>query len=442
MIGTHRLIQRDVRFKRLGLVIIDEEQRFGVQQKERLKQLRAEVDLLTLTATPIPRTLNMAMSGLRDLSIIATPPARRMAVKTLVSEWDKAVLREALLRELQRGGQVFFLHNEVRSIERVAREVEELAPNARIAVAHGQMPERELERVMLDFYRQRYNVLVCTTIIESGIDVPTANTIVINRADRFGLAQLHQLRGRVGRSHHRAYAYLLVPDRRAMTADARKRLDAIASLEELGAGFTLATHDLEIRGAGELLGAEQSGQINQVGFSLYSDMLARAVAALQNGEEPDLDRPLRRGVEIELHVPALIPEDYLADVQSRLTLYKRIASAADDAALRELQVEMIDRFGLLPEPVRNLFEIAGLRLRAERIGIARIDFGPQGGRMTFRDDTRADPAAVIRLVQQSRGRYGLDGPQKLRIRAETPDARERFAETARLIRAASGDNED
>jgi transcription-repair coupling factor (superfamily II helicase) len=440
VIGTHRLIQRDVRFRRLGLVIIDEEQRFGVQQKERLKQLRAEVDLLTLTATPIPRTLNMAMSGIRDLSIIATPPARRMAVKTLISEWDRAIIREALLRELQRGGQVFFLHNEVRNIQRIAREVQELAPNARIAVAHGQMPERELEKVMIDFYRQRYNVLVCTTIIESGIDVPTANTIVINRADRFGLAQLHQLRGRVGRSHHRAYAYLVVPDRRAMTADARKRLDAIASLEELGAGFTLATHDLEIRGAGELLGAEQSGQINQVGFSLYSDMLARAVTALQNGEEPDLEQPLRRGVEIELHVPALIPEPYLADVQARLTLYKRIASARDSGALRELQVEMIDRFGLLPEPVKNLFELAELRLAAERIGLARLDFGPLGGRLEFDEDTRADPGAVIRLVQESRGRYTMDGPQRLRIRAEVEDAAERFRETARLFRTLAPDD--
>ncbi len=351
VIGTHRLLQKDIRFKNLGLVIIDEEQRFGVRQKERLKQLRTEVDLLTLTATPIPRTLNMAMSGIRDLSIIATPPARRMAVKTLISEWDKGVIREALHREIQRGGQVFFLHNEVRSIERIAREIQELAPNARLAIAHGQMRERELETVMLDFYRQRFNILVCTTIIESGLDVPTANTIVINRADRFGLAQLHQLRGRVGRSHHRAYAYLIVPDKRSMTADARKRLEAIASLEELGAGFTLATHDLEIRGAGELLGAEQSGQINQVGFSLYSDMLARAVEALRKGEDPDLEQAIQRGIDIELHIPALIPDTYLGDVQSRLTLYKRIASARDSAALRELQANTIvinraDRFGL------------------------------------------------------------------------------------------------
>ncbi|MBT8040176.1 MAG: transcription-repair coupling factor [Gammaproteobacteria bacterium] len=433
VIGTHRLIQKDIRFKNLGLVIIDEEQRFGVQQKERLKQLRAEVDLLTLTATPIPRTLNMAMSGIRDLSIIATPPARRMAVKTLISEWDRSIIREALLRELQRGGQVFFLHNEVRNIQKIAREVAELIPHARIAVAHGQLGERELETVMLDFYRQRHNVLVCTTIIESGIDVPTANTIVINRADRFGLAQLHQLRGRVGRSHHRAYAYLVVPERRSMTADARKRLEAIASLEELGAGFTLATHDLEIRGAGELLGAEQSGQINQVGFSLYSDMLARAVAAMRKGEEPDLDQAMRRGVDIELHVAALIPDTYLADIQSRLTLYKRIASAADAAALRELQVEMIDRFGLLPQAVKNLFEVAGLRLLAERIGITTLDFGPQGGRVEFGENADADPAALIRLMQEGDGKYLMQGPQKLRILIQQEDDHLRIEETRRIL---------
>ncbi len=439
VIGTHRLIQKDIRFKQLGLVIIDEEQRFGVQQKERLKQLRAEVDLLTLTATPIPRTLNMAMSGIRDLSIIATPPARRMAVKTLISEWDRSILREALSRELQRGGQVFFLHNEVKSIDRIAREVQELAPQARLAVAHGQMPERELEKVMLDFYRQRYNILVCTTIIESGLDVPTANTIVINRADRFGLAQLHQLRGRVGRSHHRAYAYLVVPDRRSMTADARKRLEAIASLEELGAGFTLATHDLEIRGAGELLGAEQSGQINQVGFSLYSDMLARAVEALRKGEEPDLEQAVDRGIEIELHVPALIPDTYLADVQSRLTLYKRIASAKNPAGLRELQVEMIDRFGLFPDAIKALFEIAELRLSAKRLGIMKIDFGPQGGRVEFAEQTRADPAALIRLIQVRSRDYRMDGPQKLRILMQEPDETVRFSEVRSLLNEFESD---
>jgi transcription-repair coupling factor (superfamily II helicase) len=439
VIGTHRLLQRDVRFDRLGLLIIDEEHRFGVQQKERLKQLRSEVDVLTLTATPIPRTLNMAMSGIRELSIIATPPARRMAIKTLISRWDKALVREALHRELQRGGQVFFLHNEVRSIERVAREVGELAPSGRLAIAHGQMPERELERVMLDFYRQRYNILVCTTIIESGIDVPTANTIVINRADRFGLAQLHQLRGRVGRSHHRAYAYLIVPDARSMTADARKRLEAIAALEELGAGFTLATHDLEIRGAGELLGAEQSGQIQAVGFSLYSDMLTRAVAALRSGREPDLGAPIHRGIEVELHVPALIPEDYLADVPARLTLYKRIASAADSAGLRELQVEMIDRFGLLPVPVRNLFAVAELRLAADRVGLQRLDLGPGGGRIEFADDTRADPQGLIRLVQQEPESYRLHGPRVLRILQQEAEPERRFAQARQLLLLLGGD---
>ena len=442
VIGTHRLIQKDIRFRKLGLVIIDEEQRFGVRQKERLTQLRTEVDLLTLTATPIPRTLNMAMSGIRELSIIATPPARRMAVKTLISEWDKGVLREALHREIQRGGQVFVLHNEVRTIERIAREIQELAPNARLSIAHGQMPERELEAVMLDFYRQRFNILVCTTIIESGLDVPTANTIVINRADKFGLAQLHQLRGRVGRSHHRAYAYLIVPERRSMTPDARKRLEAIASLEELGAGFTLATHDMEIRGAGELLGAEQSGQIHQIGFSLYSDMLARAVDALRRGEEPELDRPVHRGIDIELHVPALIPESYLVDVQARLTLYKRIASAADSARLRELQVEMIDRFGLLPEPIRNLFEIAELRLLADRLGLKRLDFGPQGGRVEFSDETTAEPARVIRLIQERVHDYRMDGPNRLRIMIREEDAAARMAEARRLMEALAPEKND
>jgi transcription-repair coupling factor (superfamily II helicase) len=356
-----------------------------------------------------------------------------MAIKTLISEWDKGVLREALQREIQRGGQVFVLHNEVRSIERIAREVQELVPNARLAIAHGQMRERDLEAVMLDFYRQRFNILVCTTIIESGLDVPTANTIVINRADKFGLAQLHQLRGRVGRSHHRAYAYLIVPERRSITPDARKRLEAIASLEELGAGFTLATHDMEIRGAGELLGAEQSGQIHQIGFSLYSDMLARAVDALRQGKEPELHQPVHRGIDIELHVPALIPADYLADVQARLTLYKRIASAKDSAGLRELQVEMIDRFGLLPEPVKNIFKIAELRLIADRVGIKRLDFGAQGGRVEFSDDTRAEPASLIQLIQDKSLDYRLDGPQKLRILIQEEEPARRFTEAQQLL---------
>jgi len=426
VIGTHKLLQRDIRFKQLGLVIVDEEQRFGVRQKERLKQLRAEVDMLTLTATPIPRTLNMAMSGIRDLSIIATPPARRMAVKTLVTPWDSALLREALQREIQRGGQAFFLHNEVRNIEQIAREVSEMVPSARIRVAHGQMPKGELKKVMLDFYRQRINVLVCTTIIENGIDVPTANTIIVNRADKFGLAQLHQLRGRVGRSHHRAYAYLVTPDKRSMTRDAHKRLEAIASLEELGAGFTLATHDLEIRGAGELLGDEQSGEIQSVGFSLYSELLARAVAGLREGKEVDLEGSLHQETEIELHISALIPDDWLGDIHTRLTLYKRIASAPDKSVLRDLQVEMIDRFGLLPPQTKHLFQIAELRQKARAIGVSRIDFGETGGRIEFAEDTSANPAALLEMIQKQPFDYKLAGPHKLRLTFDEESIEERI----------------
>ena len=433
VVGTHKLLQRDIRFKRLGLVIVDEEQRFGVRQKERLKQLRAEVDLLTLTATPIPRTLNMAMAGIRDLSIIATPPARRMAVKTLVSKWDSALLREALQREIQRGGQAFFLHNEVRNIEQIAREVGELVPAARIRVAHGQMPQGELEKVMLDFYRQRINVLVCSTIIENGIDVPTANTIIINRADKFGLAQLHQLRGRVGRSHHRAYAYLITPEERSMTRDARKRLEAIASLEELGAGFTLATHDLEIRGAGELLGDEQSGEIQSVGFSLYSELLGRAVSALRDGKEIDLEGNLHQETDIEMHTSALIPDDWIGDIHTRLTLYKRIASATDAAALRELQVEMIDRFGLLPQQTKYLFQVAELRQKARAIGIRRVDFGDTGGRIEFNEDTCANPVALLEMIQRHPFDYKLQGPHKLRLTFDEESVEERMRITAEIL---------
>jgi transcription-repair coupling factor (superfamily II helicase) len=432
VIGTHRLLQGDLAFKRLGLVIVDEEQRFGVRQKERLKALRAEVNLLTLTATPIPRTLNMAMAGLRDLSLIATPPPNRIAVKTFVSQWEPGLLREAFQRELQRGGQVFFLHNEVDTITRMQRELETLAPDARIRIAHGQMPERELEQVMLDFYRQRFNVLLCTTIIESGIDIPSANTIIIHRADKFGLAQLHQLRGRVGRSHHRAYAYLVVPDRRSMTADAAKRIEAIASLEELGAGFTLATHDLEIRGAGELLGEEQSGQIQEIGFSLYTELIERAVRALKSGKVADFDL-LGSGerCEVELHLPALIPDDYLPDVHTRLVLYKRIASARDESALRELQVEMIDRFGLLPDPVKQLFAIARMKQRAAALGIRKLELGESAGRILFHPQPNIDPARVIRLLQAHPRMYAMDGPHKLRIKGGHPErpTRLRAAET-------------
>ncbi|WJW76761.1 transcription-repair coupling factor [Thiohalobacter sp. IOR34] len=435
VIGTHKLLQEGIRFKNLGLVIIDEEHRFGVRQKERFKALRAEVDLLTLTATPIPRTLNMSLAGLRDLSIIATPPAQRLAIKTFVCEWDKATIREACLREIKRGGQVYFLHNQVESIERIARELGELLPEASIAIGHGQMRERELEQVMLDFYHRRFNLLVCTTIIESGIDVPTANTILINRADKLGLAQLHQLRGRVGRSHHRAYAYLIVPPRRAMTADAIKRLEAVESLEELGAGFSLATHDLEIRGAGELLGDEQSGQIQEIGFSLYSELLERAVKSLKAGGEPQLDRPLDHGAEIELGIPALIPDDYLPDVHARLILYKRIASAATAEALRELQVEMIDRFGLLPEAVKNLFAVTALKLRALPLGIRKIDAGERAGRIRFSETPAIDPARIVQLIQTQPQAFSLSGADSLRFFAEMLDAETRLAAVGRVLDA-------
>lgn len=433
MIGTHKLLQSDVRFKDLGLVIIDEEQRFGVRQKEALKKLRAEVDLLTLTATPIPRTLNMAMAGLRDLSIIATPPAHRMAVKTFIGHYDPALIREALQRELARGGQVYFLHNEVDTIEKTARELGELMPDARIRFAHGQMPDRELELIMLDFYRQRFNVLVATTIIESGIDIPSANTIIINRADRFGLAQLHQLRGRVGRSHHRAYAYLIIPDGRSITADAEKRLEALASLEELGAGFTLATHDLEIRGAGELLGEEQSGQIEEVGFSLYTEMLDRAVRALKQGKVPDFDLTSEHETDVELHLPALIPDDYLPDVNTRLTLYKRIASARNDDELRELQVEMIDRFGLLPDPIKHLFAVTSLKLAATPLGIRKIEVGASGGRVIFRPKPAIEPLTVIRLIQSQPRVYSLDGQDKLKFKMPLEGAAERLRAAGDLL---------
>ncbi|MBX3689394.1 MAG: transcription-repair coupling factor [Dokdonella sp.] len=434
MIGTHKLVQSDVKFKDLGLVIIDEEQRFGVRQKEALKKLRAEVDVLTLTATPIPRTLNMAMAGLRDLSIIATPPAHRLAVQTFIGPYDPATIREAMQREHARGGQVYFVHNEVETIEKTARELAELMPQARIRFAHGQMPDKELEQIMLDFYRQRFNVLVATTIIESGIDVPSANTIIINRADRFGLAQLHQLRGRVGRSHHRAYAYLMLPEGRSVTADAEKRLEALASLDELGAGFTLATHDLEIRGAGELLGEEQSGQIEEVGFALYSEMLDRAVRALKEGKVPDFDLASQGEAEIVLNIPALIPDDYLPDVNTRLTLYKRIASARSDEELRELQVEMIDRFGLLPDPLKHLFAVTSLKLAATPLGIRKLELGPQGGRVLFTPKPAIEPLTIIRLIQSQPRVYALDGQDKLKFKMPLEGSSERLRAAGDLLR--------
>lgn len=426
IIGTHKLLQQDIKPKRLGLFILDEEHRFGVTQKEQIKKFRAEIDVLTLTATPIPRTLNMSISGIRDLSIIATPPARRLAIKTFVQQWKAENIREGMLREIKRGGQVYFLHNKVDDIDRVAREIEQIVPEAKVTIAHGQMRERELEQVMLDFYHQRFNVLVCTTIIETGIDIPSANTIFIDRADKLGLAQLYQIRGRVGRSHHRAYAYLIVPPQKAMTKDAVKRLEAIESIEDLGAGFTLATHDMEIRGAGELLGDEQSGQMQEIGFTLYNELLERAVNALKSGKEPSLNITDRHFVEIDLHVPALIPTDYLPDVHTRLVLYKRIAAAPDNDALRELQVEMIDRFGLLPEQVQTLFAVHEIRFKAKALGIRKIDVYDQGGRLLFDKEPNIEPMTIIQLIQSQPAKYKLDGQDKLRFIEDMPDADSRL----------------
>jgi len=433
VIGTHRLLQHTKDFHDVGLVIVDEEHRFGVRHKEAIKSLRSEIDILTLTATPIPRTLNMALGGLREMSLITTPPAERLAVKTFVSEWNDVVIREACLREIKRGGQVYFIHNRVEDIGRVEQRLEKLVPEANIRIGHGQMPERELEQVMLDFYHRRFNVLLCTTIVESGIDVPTANTIIINRADRFGLAQLHQLRGRVGRSHHRAYAFLVAPPKAEMTADAVKRLEAIDSLEDLGSGFTLATHDLEIRGAGELLGDTPSGQIQEIGFSLYTELLGRAVESLRAGDEPDLEAPLHAGVEINLHIPALLPDDYVPDVHLRLILYKRISAAESPEELRELQVELIDRFGLLPDGAKNLMRIAGIKKTAARLGIEKIDAAAAGGYFVFGAESRVDPLALIQLVQNESQRFRLQGSHRLQIRDELGDLDKRFVTIENLL---------
>ncbi|MFZ1906118.1 MAG: transcription-repair coupling factor [Steroidobacteraceae bacterium] len=426
VIATHRLLHAHARFKDLALLIIDEEQRFGVRDKQRLQALRANVHVLTLTATPIPRTLNMALGGLRDLSLITTAPEGRLAIKTFVIEWHPASLREAALRELRRGGQIYFVHNEVRSIEKIAAEMQALVPEASVRIGHGQMRERELEQLMVDFYHRRFSLLVCTTIIENGIDVPTANTIIINRADRMGLAQLHQLRGRVGRSHHRAYAYLIAPPRQALQRDAAKRLEAIESMEELGAGFVLATHDLEIRGAGELLGEAQSGQMTEVGLSLYLDMLEHAVEALKSGREPALDAPLAAATEVDLRLPAFLPEAYVADVHVRLSLYKRIAAADSDEQLDELAAELHDRFGPPPAAAQNLVRVAKLKLTARRLGVRRLDLGPQGGSVLFEEKNRIEPATVVRMIRQGTREYRLEGPLKLRVARALP------AESARL----------
>lgn len=427
LIGTHKLLQNSIKYKDLGLLVVDEEHRFGVKQKEKIKQLRSNVDILTLTATPIPRTLNMAMGGMRDLSIIATPPAKRLAVKTFVRQRDEALIREAILRETLRGGQVYFLHNHVDTIEKTAADIQTLVPEARVVTAHGQMRERELERIMSDFYHQRFNVIVCTTIIETGIDVPSANTIIMDRADHLGLAQLHQLRGRVGRSHHQAYAYLLTPHEKRITKDAKKRLDAIASLEDLGAGFTLATHDLEIRGAGELLGEDQSGSMSQVGFSLYMEMLDHAVEALKEGKQLSLSQVTAKQTEIELRLAALIPEDYIFDVSMRLSLYKRIASCKNKNQLDDVQVELIDRFGLLPQATKNLIHIAKLRLKAQKIGINRIEASNTGGSIEFSDHTKVDPMQLMRLVQKQPTVYKMVPPNKFKFVKASEGEQARFS---------------
>jgi len=433
VIGTHSLIQESLNFKNLGLLVIDEEHRFGVKQKDQLKSLRSEVDILTLTATPIPRTLNMAMSGMRDLSIISTPPAKRLSINTFVRQTQNGLIREAIQRELLRGGQVYYLHNEVKTIQNTAQKLLELIPEARITVGHGQMRERELEQVMSDFYHKRSNVLVCTTIIETGIDIPNANTIIIDRADKFGLAQIHQLRGRVGRSHHQAYAWLLTPHKKAMTTDAVKRLEAISNAEELGSGFILATHDLEIRGAGEILGDEQTGQIQKIGFTLFMEMLDRAVSAIKDGKTPNLDKPLKEGTEVNMHIPALIPEDYLPDVHNRLILYKRISNAETSDDLRELQVEMIDRFGLLPDSTKSLFRVTELKLKAELLGIKKLDAGDSSGRLEFTHDTPVDAFTIVNLVQSEPHRYRLSSGNQLRIEEKMENIDTRFDKIHRLL---------
>ncbi len=435
LIGTHKLLSSDVKFCDLGLLIIDEEHRFGVRQKEKIKALRAQIDILTLTATPIPRTLNMSMNGMRDLSIIATPPSKRLAVKTFVEQSSEQIISDAITREIMRGGQVYFLHNNVETIEKAAQDIQALLPQAKIAVAHGQMNENQLERIMSDFYHQRQNVLVCTTIIETGIDIPSANTIIINRADHLGLAQLHQLRGRVGRSHHQAYAYLLTPNPKLMSKDAKKRLDAIASLNTLGAGFTLATHDLEIRGAGELLGDEQSGQISSIGYNLYMEMLDQAVKALKHGHEPTLEHLLASQAEVELRIPALIPNDYIHDVNMRLSLYKRIANSKDEHSLKELQVELIDRFGLLPNATKNLIAVTRVKQLCEQLGVKRLEAHAQGGAILFTENTPVDPMHLVSLLQTQSRTFKLDGPTKLKFNIKLEDARTRISWITELLKS-------
>ena len=434
VVGTHKLLSEKTQFKNLGLLIIDEEHRFGVRHKEAMKALRAEVDVLTLTATPIPRTMGMALEGLRDLSVIATAPQRRLAIKTFVRNEGTGVIREAVLRELKRGGQVYFLHNEVETIENRRQALEKILPEARIAVAHGQMPERELERVMRDFVAQRHNLLLCSTIIETGIDVPTANTIVISRADRFGLAQLHQLRGRVGRSHHQAYAYLLVPEIEGLTKQAAQRLDAIQQMEELGSGFYLAMHDLEIRGAGEVLGENQSGNMMEIGFQLYNEMLAEAVKALKAGKEPDLLSPMQATTEINLHAPALLPNDYCGDVHLRLSFYKKLATARSSEQIDTLLEEIVDRFGKLPPQAQTLIDVHRLRCLSQPYGVQKVDAAPGVISIAFKPNPPIDPMAIIHLIQKNR-HIKLAGNDKLRIEKALPEPRERAQMVRDVLRS-------
>lgn len=429
VIGTHKLLNENIKFANLGLVIVDEEHRFGVKQKDQMKKLRAEVDILTLTATPIPRTLNMALSSIRDLSIISTPPQRRLAIKTFVRERNPTLIREAILREISRGGQVFYLHNDVATIANTANEIGKLVPEAKVDIAHGQMREKQLEHIMAQFYHQKFNVLVCTTIIETGIDIPSANTIIMDRADKFGLAQLHQLRGRVGRSHHQAYAFLFSPPLKLLSGDAIKRLEAIETLEDLGAGFALASQDLEIRGAGELLGEEQSGNIQALGFTLYMELLEETVKALKSGKIPEQDLLAARShnTEIELHIPALIPENYLPDIQLRLVFYKRIANATTEEQITDLKVEMIDRFGLLATPINNLFKITEFKLQAETLGIRKFELYDNGGKITFINKPPIDPIKIIKLIQEHPKQLKLSSNNTVTITRKFLNAEEKFS---------------
>jgi transcription-repair coupling factor (superfamily II helicase) len=434
VIGTHRLLNNDIEFNNLGLLVIDEEHRFGVRHKEKLKSLRANVDILSMTATPIPRTLNMALAEIRDLSIIATPPAKRLSVKTFVKEHNNPLIKEAILREVLRGGQVYYLHNDVATIQQCVEHLQNMLPGVKTTFAHGQMKEKELEQIMVDFYHNRYQVLVCTTIIETGIDVPNANTIIIERADKFGLAQLHQLRGRVGRSHHQAYAYLLAPPIKTLTRDAQKRLEAIEAIDELGAGFSLASHDLEIRGAGELLGEEQSGNIEDIGIGLYMELLDRTVKSMKSGKIMSFDDMVKNsGSEVDLRISALIPEDYMPNVHKRLSFYKKINCANDEASLQDIQVEMIDRFGLLPEPVKDLFSCAQIRLIAQRLGIKKIEANVTGGKLEFKDLPNIDPMTIIKMVQKDSARYQLNGPSKFMFKGEFKEAKARIKAVQEIL---------